>query len=108
MNESKINKENIKHDLYHLEKYKAFCDLYEIEDVEEFVKLYDIFELVSFLPAQPTQEEKNTLQELVGVVNESGYMDYQRSTNTFELIMQWQEKLGQFGHYQLPFKKEME
>ncbi len=104
MNKPKVNRENIKHDLYHLDKYKAFCALYNIIDVENFVKLYDIFELVSFLPAHPTEAEKEALQELVGVMNDSGYLDYQRSTNTFELIMQWQEKLGTFGYYNLPFK----
>ncbi len=98
--------EVLKHDLHHLDKYKAFCALYGIEDLVQFVKLYDIFELVSFLPAQPTEEEKRILHELIGVQNESGYLDYQRSTNTFELIMQWQERLQRFDYHTLPFTKK--
>ena len=97
--------ESLRHDKHHLAQYKAFCELYEIEDLESFVRLYDIFELVSFMPANPTTEEKKVLNELVGTRTESGYMDYQRSNNTFELIMQWQERTGNFGH-ELPFKPD--
>jgi hypothetical protein len=83
--------ENLEHDNHHLDKYKAFCKLYGIQDWESIVKLYDIFELVSFLPPNPTEKEKTALQNVIGAETESGYLDYKRSNNTFELIMQWQE-----------------
>jgi hypothetical protein len=100
--------EELKHDQHHLDKYRAFCDLYGIEDFVQFVRLYDIYELVSFLPAQPTEAEKRLLNELNGAVAESGYLDYQRSTNTFELIMQWQERTGNFDRHALSFGQEGE
>ncbi|MEM1134321.1 MAG: hypothetical protein AAGI07_00680 [Bacteroidota bacterium] len=84
--------EKFKNDQHHLDKYKAFCELYELDDFEKIIKNYDIFDLVSFFPARPTTYEKNALQNLIGVVTESGYMDYQKTNNTFELIMQWREK----------------
>jgi hypothetical protein len=90
--------ESLKHDLHHIDKYKAFCDLYEIENFEQFVKLYDIYELVAFLPANPTADDKKILNSLNGTHIESGYTDYQRSNNTFELIMLWQEKKDDFVH----------
>jgi hypothetical protein len=79
-------------DAHHWQDYVNFCQRYGISDVENFVKLYDIYELTAFMPPYPTEKEKKVLQELVGVQTESGYMDYQRSNNTFELIMQWREK----------------
>ena len=93
---------NLEHDQHHLDKYKAFAELYGIEDLETFVRLYDIFELVSFMPSEPTEAQKKALQELIGVEAPFGYMDYYRSGNTFELVMQWQEKTGDFIH-QNPF-----
>lgn len=90
--------DQFEHDQHHLDKYKAFAELYGIDDLEKLIKLYDIFELVSFLPANPTEKQKQLLQELIGVEAPLGYMDYYRSGNTFELIMQWQEKSGDFVH----------
>ncbi len=86
------------HDQHHLAQYQAFASLYGIENLEQLVKLYDIFELVAFMPANPTNRQKEALQELIGVEAPLGYMDYYRSGNTFELIMQWQEKTGDFLH----------
>jgi|GEM_PF-2034954 len=97
--------ENLVNDQHHLDKYRAFCELYEIIDFVQFVQLYDIYELVSFLPAQPTAQEKQWLNELNGAIAESGYLDYQRSTNTFELIMQWQERTGNFDRHSISFAK---
>lgn len=94
--------ENFKHDAHHLDKYKAFQDLYDIDDLEKLVKLYDIYELVSFLPPSPTPKQKEVLNQLIGVTSESGYMDFTRSTNTFELIMRWQEETGNFGPHHMP------
>ena len=90
--------QEFKHDQHHLDKYKEFCKLYEIEDWQTVVRLYDIFELVSFLPATPSQHEKQALHKALGATSESGYLDYSRSNNTFELIMQWQENTANFHH----------
>jgi hypothetical protein len=100
-----INPQNIPHDLHHLDKYLTFCELYGIEDVEKFVKLYEIDELLCFMPHSPNEKEQKALQDLVGVESQMGYMDYERSNNTFELIMQWQEKMNHFYH-QMPFEQK--
>ncbi|MCU0450504.1 MAG: hypothetical protein MUC97_11790 [Bernardetiaceae bacterium] len=91
------------HDQHHLDKYRAFCELYGITNLTEFVRLYDIYELTCFLPAQPTEAQKLALQAVLGAMAESGYLDYQRSNNTFELIMQWQERTGNFDQHALNF-----
>lgn len=78
-------------------KYQFFCELYEIPFTEEFVRLYEIEELMAFLPPNPTQEQKTVFKNLIGVESESIYVDYQKSTNTFELLMQWQEQTNSFG-----------
>lgn len=91
-------------DQHHLAKYEAFCTLYGIEEVKTVVKMYDIYELVSFLPAFPSESDKEALQGIIGASAASGYMDYARSTNTFELIMQWQEKTGKFDQHAIKFK----
>ena len=68
---------------------------YEIENIEAFSRLYDIDELVLFLPENPTPAEKEALRELIGVQGVTyGYMDWIKSNNTFELIMQWRERTG--------------
>jgi hypothetical protein len=70
-----------------------FCQTYGIPDMESLDRLYDIDELILFLPPQPTDSEKRVFQELVGLQGETyGYMDWVKSNNTFELIMQWREK----------------
>jgi hypothetical protein len=89
--------ENFKHDQHHLEKYIQFFEKWELQDFENFVKYYDIYELTAFLPPNPSSKEKETLKNLIGTTTESGYLDYQKSNNTFELIMQWREKTGNFG-----------
>lgn len=94
---------NLEHDKHHLDKYQAFCELYEIEDWQRMVKLYDIFELISFLPPNPTEKEKTALQNAIGAEAESGYLDYKRSNNTFELIMQWQEATENWGNTAIGF-----
>jgi len=99
--------QNFENDKHQLQQYQAFAELYEIEDFEQFVKMYDVFELVSFMPAQPTARERKLFNELLGASAESGYMDYQRSNNTFELIMQWQEQSGRFDNEFLPNSEEL-
>ncbi|WP_027002501.1 hypothetical protein [Hugenholtzia roseola] len=77
----------------------AFCSRYEIEDAQKVADLYEIDELVAFLPTYPTDSEKQALQQLLGVAwidSFYGYMDWHKSTNTFELIMQWREKTGNY------------
>ncbi len=83
-----------KNDRHHIDMYKSFAEEWHISDLESLVKYYDIYELRTFLPETPTQAEKQTLGDLIGVTTPSGYMDYQKSNNTFELIMQWREKTG--------------
>ncbi|MFT5915631.1 MAG: hypothetical protein ACJAWV_000534 [Flammeovirgaceae bacterium] len=97
--------ENLEHDKHHLDKYKAFCELYGIADWQRMVKMYDIFELVSFLPPNPTEDEKTALQNAVGAEAESGYLDYKRSNNTFELIMQWQEATENWNNTAIGFEQ---
>ncbi|QHT68240.1 hypothetical protein GXP67_17130 [Rhodocytophaga rosea] len=73
--------------------HARFCQAYEIEEVELLGRLYEIDELILFLPPQPTVEEKKILQALLGLQGETyGYMDWVKSNNTFELIMQWREQ----------------
>jgi hypothetical protein len=73
----------------------SFLQNYAIADVEALEKLYELDELILFLPMQPTDKEKQALQMLIGTIGETyGYMDYVKSNNTFELIMQWRETTG--------------
>ncbi|MCS7018169.1 MAG: hypothetical protein RMJ87_03465 [Cytophagales bacterium] len=87
-----------------IEQYRAFADLYEVEKFDELVALYHVYDLICFLPATPTAEDKQVFNSLIGVTAESGYMDYQRSNNTFELIMQWQERRGNYDRHALSFR----
>jgi hypothetical protein len=93
------------HERERLPQYRNFCELYGLEDFEQVVTLYDIDELRSFLPDQPSQGEKVALQKLVGTTGVKGYMDYVKSNNTFELIMQWQEATGNHGNNALFFSQ---
>ena len=78
--------------------YASFCKKWEIENIEKVERLYDLESLKSFLPDFPTEEDKKALKSVLGVAFDHfyGYIDYQKSTNTFELIMQWREKTGKF------------
>ncbi len=73
---------------------KQFCEAYGIQDSSQLEKLYEVKELMAFLPANPSPSEQEALRELIGVTSVSGYLDYVKSNNTFELIMQWREKTG--------------
>ncbi len=74
-----------------------FCTAYGITDTATFDKLYEVEEVVLFLPPTPTEKEKKALQQLIGLTGVSyGYMDYVKSNNTFELIMQWKDKLAYY------------
>ncbi|MEM6261232.1 MAG: hypothetical protein AAGI38_01900 [Bacteroidota bacterium] len=77
--------------------YKEFAHRYEISQFEQFVALYDVNELMDFMPSNPSEDQKQIFNELIGVGCETGYMDYAKSNNTFELIMQWQERTGYTG-----------
>jgi hypothetical protein len=75
--------------------HRQFCQAYGIEDPVRFTRLYELDEILLFLPPQPTDEEKHVLGELIGTLGVTyGFMDYVKSNNTFELIMQWREKTG--------------
>ena len=76
-----------------------FFSQYGITDMAAFEKLYEVDEMMLFLPPQPTPSEKEILLGLIGTLGETyGYMDYVKSNNTFELIMQWREATGNFGN----------
>ena len=85
---------------HRIERYRNFASLYKLPDekFEQFVELYEVDELESFMPPQPNRKERQIFRELIGVRGTEGYMDYIKSNNTFELIMQWQEQTGNFGH----------
>lgn len=78
--------------------YALFCQRWNIDDVQKVEQLYHLEDLKSFLPDEPTEKDKIALNSVLGASfdNFYGYMDYQKSTNTFELIMQWREKTGKF------------
>ncbi|MCC5943868.1 MAG: hypothetical protein JJT94_02965 [Bernardetiaceae bacterium] len=82
------------------EQCQRFCEVYGIDKPEELLRLYEVDELMCFMPATPSEAEKKALQELVGLRWDDpyyGYMDYHKSNNTFELIMQWREKTQNWG-----------
>jgi hypothetical protein len=85
---------------HRLERYETFAEEYAIpkEKFETFVGLYEIDDLQSFLPPKPTGKQRQVLNELIGVKGVQGYMDYEKSQHTFELIMQWQEQMASFDH----------
>ncbi|MCI4669061.1 MAG: hypothetical protein MRZ79_13080 [Bacteroidia bacterium] len=85
---------------HRLERYRNFALLYKLpeEKFEQFVALYEISELEAFMTPEPTLKERQIFSELIGVQGVAGYMDYIKSNNTFELIMQWQEQTGNFGN----------
>ena len=69
-----------------------FCRVYDIKDAQKIESLYEIGELLIFMPPNPTAFEKQVFQKLIGVQGEVGYLDYNKSNNTFELLMQWREQ----------------
>lgn len=76
--------------------YEDFARRYELPDAATLAHLYDINELNDFLPPQPNEEQKAIIQKLAGLEGmPSGYLDYRRSNNTFELLMQYTEATGQ-------------
>lgn len=76
----------------------TFCATYGITDVETFSRLYELDELLLFLPPHPNLFEQQVLQELIGTQGVTyGYLDWVKSNNTFELIMQWRERTGNWG-----------
>ena len=91
-----------------LPQYRNFATLYDVPDeqFEMFVGLYDIDELQAFMPPAPTPNERAIFKQLMGVQGEKGYMDYVKSNNTFELIMQWREQTGNYGENNLRFVPE--
>jgi len=78
--------------------YALFCKRWNIDDVKKVEDMYHLEDLKAFLPDEPTEKDKIALNSVLGASfdNFYGYMDYQKSTNTFELIMQWREKTGIF------------
>ena len=76
--------------------YEDFARRYSLADPAKLASLYDINELNDFLPPSPTDDQKAIISRLVGLEGvPSGYIDYQKSNNTFELLMQYTEETGQ-------------
>ncbi|MEM6764356.1 MAG: hypothetical protein AAF824_13365 [Bacteroidota bacterium] len=96
-----MQKDPIELEKHRLERYHSFAKTYHIQDFELFVELYDIDELSAFMPTVPTEKEMYILNELIGTMGTPGYMDYEKSNNTFELIMQWREQTGNYGDFQV-------
>lgn len=80
-----------------LDRYHQLADKWAIEDFDRLVELYDVDQLQQALPPEPNEEDRKTLNRLIGVTGEAGYIDQIKSGNTFELIMQFQENTGRFG-----------
>lgn len=98
-----MNKHPFELEKHRLHRYEQFAASYGIQDLETLVRLYEIDDLEAFLPVHPAESEKMALQALIGVEGEEGYMDYQKSNHTFELIMQWQEQTGNQDQTALSF-----
>jgi len=88
-----------------LPQYRNFCETYGLDHFEVVVALYDIDEVTSHLRRPPHEAQKSALQKLVGTTGVPGYMDYIKSNNTFELIMQWQEATQSFDDNAIFFTK---
>ncbi|MDP5172777.1 MAG: hypothetical protein NWR72_21240 [Bacteroidia bacterium] len=101
-----IEKHPFELEKHRLSDYKAFAERYGISDLETLVGLYEIDDLQSFLPPNPSPHEKAVLNELIGVKGVTGgYMDYQKSNHTFELIMQWQEATNNHDNNAISFQQ---
>jgi hypothetical protein len=97
----------IENEAHRMDQYMDFCARYGISNWQDVVQLYDVDDLERFLPLQPTALEKQALSELVGITGiKGGYMDYEKAQNTFELVMQWQERTGNHGNNALFFRTE--
>ena len=81
---------NLKNETHRISRYKTFARLYDINQFELFVSLYDIDELMAFMPCNPSLQQKQNLNELIGVTSGAAYLDYEKSNNTFALIRRWQ------------------
>lgn len=99
-----IPKDPFSYEKERMPRYEAFAKTWGLKDLRTLVALYDIDELLSFLPPEPNSMEKGALQEIMGATTPSAYMDYQKSNNTFELIMQWQELTNNSHLTPPPFK----
>ena len=86
--------EALQHESHRLYRYQTFCRLYAIDNYQKFVALYDVDELMELMPTNPTRYQKYTLNQLVGIKGLNGFMDYEKSNNTFALIKRWQEHMN--------------
>ena len=86
--------EALQHESHRLYRYQTFCRLYAVDDFQKFVSLYDVDELMSLLPTNPSNFQKFILNNLVGTTGLEGFMGYEKSNNTFELVQKWQEQVN--------------
>ncbi|MDX2283721.1 MAG: hypothetical protein NW241_06140 [Bacteroidia bacterium] len=85
-------------------QYYRFAEIYEVQQLDLLVRLYDVDDLEAFMPPAPSPLEKQVFNELLGVQGVSGYMDWEKSANTLELILQWQERTGNHGLTRIEFQ----
>lgn len=76
-----------------IEAYWDFAKIYEIPEDKfaDFVRLYDINELENAMPKSPNSFQKKLFTKLIGVEGNAVYLDYFRSNNSFEIVMQFFE-----------------
>lgn len=91
---------------HRLDRYQHFANRYQVQDFVQLVSLYEIDDLESFLPPQPNPFEQKVFNQLIGTLGETGYLDYEKSNHTFELIMSWQELTGNHANNAISFRKE--
>lgn len=75
---------------HRISRYRTFSRLYSINNFQLFVNLYDIDELLALMPTNPTPQQKHIFNSLIGVTGERGYLDYQKSNNTYAIVRQFQ------------------
>lgn len=99
-------KNALHHERLRLKDYERFANLYSIPDEQFrlFVHLYDIDELSANMPEYPTVQQREALQKVLGAEGISAYLDYYKTANTFELVMQWQEELDDFSRHAISYK----
>lgn len=93
------------HERLRLKDYERFAELYSIpeERFRLFVHLYDIDELQAAVPEYPTVAQREAFNKVLGAEGVSAYLDYYKTANTFELVMQWQEELDDFSRHAMSF-----
>lgn len=83
---------SIFNETHRLSRYQTFAKLYSVKNIDLLMQLYDVDELMKLMPLNPSIKQKRAFNDLLGVRGASGYLDYQKSNNTFEIVTRWLEK----------------